>query len=286
MSQLPLFDQTTPPVPVSKQAETQRQPHLLGTRPPPQLAPGTRWCVHESEALSVGYTLIRRRRKSIGLQVNENGLRISAPSWASQSHIDQAITQKSAWIIRKLSEWEDRKAKLALGQAQWRDQGRIPYLGVHISLKLVADQREVCFEGHPLEPEHTHCLKLPLAHDASSDRIQDLCHAWLQQQAKQYFEQRLHHFAAQSPKPLNRWRLAGPAKRWGSCSSEGVIMLNWRLIHFSKPIIDYVIAHEVAHLKEMNHGPAFWREVERLMPDFAQARQRLKTHDPGSLPLL
>lgn len=286
MSQLPLFDHHAPFITTPKKPSHTPTLSSRLTSPPINLAPEAQWRHYKADALQIGYVLLRRRRKTIGLQVNENGLRISAPSWATTAQIDQAIHQKSEWILRKLQEWEDRKLKLALAQTQWCEGGRIPYLGVHIRLSLDPALRETTFEGELTKPSHQHVLRLPLQVEASSDRIQDATHVWLQQQATGYFEQRLQFFLARSSKTLTRWRLASPAKRWGSCSSDGVIMLNWRLIHFNKAIIDYVIAHEVAHLKEMNHSPAFWREVERLMPDFATVRQQLRAHDPGSLPLL
>lgn len=229
---------------------------------------------------------MRSRRKSVGLSVSENGLRITAPPWVSLAQIDKAIDSKANWILKKLTEWETRKSQLAIGQSQWCQGGRIPYLGIQITLNLNPQERQSTFGGDLKAPVSNAVLTLPLTPEADSDRIQDHTHAWLQQQATWYFEERLGHFVLSSPKPLKRWRLAGPAKRWCSCTSDGTIMLNWRLIHFPKPIIDYVIAHEVAHLKEMNHSRAFWQEVERLMPDFAAARQQLKNHDPGSLPLL
>src|SRR5690606_804020 len=85
---------------------------------------------------------------------------------------------------------------------------------------------------------------------------------------------------------IRRWRLSSAATRWGSCSSDGNIMLNWRLIHFEPDIIDYVIAHEIAHLREMNHSKDFWREVGLILPGFERARDALRQHAPGSLPLI
>src|SRR5690606_9679964 len=105
-------------------------------------------------------------------------------------------------------------------------------------------------------------------------------------QAQAWFGPRLEYFLEKGGLCINRWRLSSAATRWGSCSSDGNIMLNWRLIHFPPEAIDYVIAHEVAHLRELNHSPRFWQEVGKLMPDFEKARNVLKTHAPDTLPLL
>ena len=83
---------------------------------------------------------------------------------------------------------------------------------------------------------------------------------------------------------LGRVGLSAARTRWGSCSPEGKILLSWRLIHFPLHIIDYVIAHEVAHLKELNHGPRFWTTVERLLPGHQAARDELRRYPDGLLP--
>ncbi|MCV6902702.1 MAG: M48 family metallopeptidase, partial [Achromobacter xylosoxidans] len=108
--------------------------------------------------------------------------------------------------------------------------------------------------------------------------------AWLQQRAGAWFGARLAHFLQISGLKIRRWRLSSAATRWGSCTSDGNIMLNWRLIHFAPAIIDYVIAHELAHLREMNHSQDFWREVGQILPDFEEAKNVLRRHDPASLP--
>ena len=70
-----------------------------------------------------------------------------------------------------------------------------------------------------------------------------------------------------------RLSLSSAATRWGSASADGSIRLNWRLVHFGLPVIDYVVAHELAHLREMNHSPAFWDVVRSVLPDYERARR-------------
>src|SRR5690606_2426701 len=124
------------------------------------------------------------------------------------------------------------------------------------------------FEGNADAPRTGDILRLPLPEDADPDRIRDSAGAWLQHRARIDFARRLAHFLALSGQSLDRWALSSATSRWGSCTSGRRIRLNWRLIHFQPHLIDYVVAHEVAHLRVMNHGPAFWRELARLYPDF------------------
>lgn len=251
------------------------------------LPKNTRWQHSTINNQCVRFILKRSNRKSIGLRISDAGLIITAPTWAVKSHIDEALVQKADWITRKLQERSERLAQQAMSHTVWQEGGKLPYLGVPITLQLNPLLTGMVFSGDATAPKPEDRLCLHLETEADSQRVQDLCHSWLQQQAKRDLTHRLHGFLEKCSysSHFSKLRLASPAKRWGSCSSNGTIMLNWRLIHFAPAIIDYVVAHEVAHLKEMNHSQRFWQEVERLLPDFYSARQQLKQFDPTSLPL-
>ena len=114
--------------------------------------------------------------------------------------------------------------------------------------------------------------------------MRDMTQAWLQSRAALWFDLRIKYFLSKTGLSIRRWRLSSAATRWGSCTSDGNIMLNWRLIHFSPMVIDYVIAHELAHLREMNHSQDFWTEVQQLYPDYHTAKQMLQRHTPEGVP--
>lgn len=258
---------------------------LTPDTPPPGLPPGTRWQTLDLNGWTLDYTLRRARRKTIGLHIRDTGLAIQAPAWATRTQIEDAIRQRSAWIRDKLQDRERRLELLALQADQWRPGGRIPYLGVAIELQLDG-ARPAHYEGDPAAPATGDRLYLPLPNGAEPDRIQDRAQAWLQARARIDFEIRLQHCLQQAGQSIMGWGLSSAQGRWGSCTSQKRIRLNWRLIHFDPALIDYVVAHEVAHLKEMNHGPDFWREVERLCPDFRAARDALRHQIPDTLPLI
>ncbi len=98
----------------------------------------------------------------------------------------------------------------------------------------------------------------------------------LKRQARSLFAERLAYFERQHACVPVRWSLTSARTRWGSCSPGGHVRLNWRLIHCPVPVIDYVIAHELAHLEELNHGPRFWARVEVLYPDWRRERKVLR----------
>ena len=150
--------------------------------------------------------------------------------------------------------WTEHYPELGTGPISFRDS---------ISPEFYALEREAL-------------LHLPLPEAATEAQWRDLTQAWLQAQAREHFAQRLAHFAAKLGVAPPRLRLSSAKGRWGSASSSGVVSLNWRLMHFSPVLIDYVVAHEVAHLREMNHGPDFWALVGTLQPGYETAREALK----------
>lgn len=251
------------------------------------LPPGARWRELLCAGQAIRFMLLRSHRRSIGFRICEDGLRITAPAWASLKQIDDAVQTKSAWITRKLSDWQSRHAALAAEPDCWRAEGLFPYLGQPVRILLAAPALHFSHPGNDLATAGSTqpgSLYLPLAADTNSTSICNTVQAWLQQRARELFSLRIGHFERRTGLRVRHWRLSAANTRWGSCSSDGRIMLNWKLIHCAPDIIDYVIAHEMAHLREMNHSAAFWHEVGQIMPTYEQARARLKQHDPRRLP--
>jgi predicted metal-dependent hydrolase len=257
---------------------------IIPTPCPSALPEAARWRVVPTPQQAIGFMLLRSRRRTIGFVVTDDGLRVTAPNWVTLKQVDEAVVEKAKWILSKLRDWHNRKEQLALSQTRWQAGGELPYLGTRIVLQLGSRERKSALAGDADAPQDGDALCLALPADAESPRIRDAAQAWLQQRAGVWFGARLGHFLQISGLKISRWRLSSAATRWGSCTSDGHIMLNWRLIHFAPSIIDYVIAHELAHLREMNHSSNFWTEVGQILPDFENARDVLRRHDPATLP--
>ena len=120
-------------------------------------------------------------------------------------------------------------------------------------------------------------LHVGLPQTAEPAQIRDAVQSWLQRQALALFDERCRHFAPRLGVRIKRLRLSSATTRWGSATADGTIRLHWRLLHFALPTIDYVVAHELAHLREMNHSPAFWDVVRSVLPDYERARGALKS---------
>jgi predicted metal-dependent hydrolase len=214
----------------------------------------------------VSYEIKRARRRSIGMVVGVEGLSVRAPRWVSPVDIETALRAKERWICNKLVEQRERAHKQQSAQIDWREGATVPYLGE--SVVLVLDPR---VSGAVLQEPGVSQGAPSLPGVA-----QRTVHAWLQREAMAAFMPRVAHFAQQLSVNVAKVRLSSAKTRWGSASVDGSIRLHWRLIHFSAYIIDYVVAHELAHLREMNHSPRFWDTVRSVMPEFDGARDQLR----------
>ena len=229
---------------------------------------------------TVGYALKRVRRRSIGFIVGTEGLCVNAPSWVGTRDIETALHEKANWILGKLHQQQERGRRLQSARVDWRDGVTIPFLGQTVVVVLDA-RGGITPSGAVLDAsagDGAPCrLHTGLPSNATPEQIRDVVQSWLQRQAKRVFAERCEHYAAQIGVRYRRLSLSSAQTRWGSASADGSIRLSWRLIHFGLPSIDYVVAHELAHLREMNHSPRFWEVVRSVVPDYQRTREVLKT---------
>jgi predicted metal-dependent hydrolase len=151
---------------------------------------------------------------------------------------------------------------------QITDGVRLPMLGEALQVRLALGSNRAIWSA-PGEAALTLCLRSPS--DAGR-----LLEKTLRERARALFAERLAHYAQQLALPVPPLALSAARTRWGSCSTRSGIRLNWRLIHFPREIVDYVVVHELAHLREMNHSPRFWAVVGQFYPNYRAARSELK----------
>jgi predicted metal-dependent hydrolase len=229
----------------------------------------------------VAYEFKRARRRSIGMVVGVDGLTVRAPRWVSPADIEVALRAKERWICTKLHEQRERAHKQVSARIDWREGAAVPYLGDTVILVLDPQATGARLHHPPsdspgLPGVGQKTLYLGLPQDASPDQIRDVVQLWLHREARAIFAVRVQHFAQKLGVQVTRVSLSSAKTRWGSASVDGSIRLHWRLIHFGLDIIDYVVAHELAHLKEMNHSPQFWEVVRSILPQFDDARDQLR----------
>jgi predicted metal-dependent hydrolase len=235
---------------------------------------------------TVAYRFERGRRRTIGFVVGADGLVVRAPRWTPTYEVELALQEKAPWITRKLGEARERHARQEGARIEWRDGATLPYLGGVIAVQLDPSHTFTAV-GAQLDPAliegedvsvggSVQRLRLGLPRSATPEQIRDAVQAWLMRQAKAYFKSRLDHFAPLLQVQWKRLGLSNASTRWGSARVDGAIRLNWRLIHCTPAVVDYVVAHELSHLRVMDHSAQFWQTVESVVPDYAHLRGQLK----------
>jgi predicted metal-dependent hydrolase len=216
----------------------------------------------------VDCVLVRRfGRRGVGLRVDANGLTVSAPSTMPLARIEALARESERWIVRKVAEWSARRVPAM----EWNHGARLPYLGGGLELQIARGARAVA-------------VALPGAlrvatRDGSKDSIRRAVVAWYKRAARTHLEARLADLARRAGLSVPKLFISSALARWGSCNSRHEVRLAWRLVKAPCELIDYVICHELAHLRHMDHSAAFWREVERQCPGYAALRERLFATD-------
>ncbi|WP_395402514.1 M48 family metallopeptidase [Pseudoduganella sp. UC29_106] len=160
------------------------------------------------------------------------------------------------------------------------DGARLPYLGGEVTLRLYhAPRNRTDFDPETME------LSMGLVQGATEHLLKERVKNWFKQQAEGLFAQRLDLYATRLGVQYSSFSLSNADTRWGSCTVQRVIRLNWKLMHFSLPLIDYVVAHELAHILEMNHSPRFWAHVGRIYPQYDEAKNLLRRRAQELTPL-
>ena len=284
----PRAREVLPPPPPLFKAPPERPPAVLKAppaRPPLAVPPGAPIALPVPPAPdgtplrsiqlgthTVSYVLRRSTRRSIGFMIDDDGLRVTAPRRLTLAEIDNGIRAKQRWIITKLKErGERRSVREQRAPLAWVDGALLPYLGADITLRLHPAARSHCqFDALTRE------LSVGVAPGLSEWQLQERVRLWFQTEAKRLFRERMDHYAERMGVQYTSLALSSAGTRWGSCTFQGAIRLNWRLIHYPLALIDYVVAHELAHLREMNHSPRFWAMVGTVYPDYDGAKAALR----------
>ncbi len=230
-------------------------------------------------ATVVSYFLTRVKRRSIGFVIGSDGLVVRAPRWVPIYEIEAALQEKSRWITRKLLETKEGQSRRSERQINWANGVCFPYLGQE--MQLVLDPAHAFSDaGASLSEESGKLLlKVALPDYAVASQIRDFAQAWLMRRARDNFISRLDHFAPQLGVKWVKLSLSNAKTLWGTASATGAIRLNWRLIHCRQEVVDYVVVHELSHLRVMNHSPHFWETVRSVMPDYPERKNQLRSQE-------
>lgn len=217
---------------------------------------------------AVDYSLVRRRgRRGVGLKVDAGGLTVSAPLSIPLAHIEKMVRESESWVMGKLDVWRTRQVPMQ----SWDEGTRLPYLGEWLVLRIVAGARA---SAEAAQGE----LRVAVAR-TGEEAIRRAVVTWYRKAALVHLAHRAFVFSTIARLAPPRVMLSSANSRWGSCNSRREVRFSWRLVKARPALVDYVVCHELAHLRHMNHSREFWSEVERLCPDYRALRDELQACD-------
>jgi len=195
-----------------------------------------------------------KRRRTLGLTVTPHQVRIHAPSWTPRAEIEHYVLRQHDWLKRAWTRMQARAPQPAAEPlAGVRYLGRVLALDVRASLFCEVRRHA------PLDAD-----------------IASLVREWLHSQATAVLAWRLQRIARRAGRQPRRFALSNAQTQWGSCTRRGHVRLNWRLVQAPLAVIDYVAAHELAHLVHLDHSPRFWAQVAEWCPDALARRAELR----------
>jgi hypothetical protein len=213
----------------------------------------------------VEFRFQRRRRRTIAVKVSEHGLAVSAPLRAPWREVEGFLHEKAHWILRKL----DERAAAGAPRTIFGEHGEtLPLHGREVVLVVAQAKPAASLLGAE--------LRLSVPHPERRGAVRGLLLGWLKARALAALAPRVAHYAARVSLPAPPLALSNARTQWGVCMASGRIRLSWRLVHLEPELADYVVAHEVAHLVELNHSARFWALVEWLYPHWREARERIE----------
>ena len=219
----------------------------------------------------VAVTVIRssNRRRTIAVGIGPGGIRVQAPVATSESAVLELLQQRQAWLVRHLQADSLRKSALELATGS-----RMLFRGEHLTLRVeTVPGRRV----RVTRIADVVVLQVPAAMTESerSAAVERAILSWYRKQAVEVLPALVDRWAAICTATPERVIIRDQRRRWGSCGPDGTIRLNWRLILLAPPLADYVVVHELAHLRHRHHQAAFWEEVARYIPDHRERRKQL-----------
>ena len=206
--------------------------------------------------------LVRSKRKTLSLIVEPDGtLTVRAPLRMKEADIWGFIEAKKNWIKRK----QAQALKDVPVPLRFVDGEKFLYLGQEIPLRIIQDgQPALVMDG---------VFKLTKSAQPQAEAYLD---KWYRKQARKVITERISHFARNHDFAVRKIRISSARTRWGSCSSKGTLSFTWRLVMAPMEIIDYVVVHELCHLKELNHSKSYWERVAAILPDYKIRRKWLR----------
>lgn len=223
---------------------------------------------------TIPYTLTTsHRRKTLSISVDQHGVSVISPSDVELKKVESTLHKKASWIIKQLADFNEMHGTVK--QRSFLSGEKLPYLGRYYRLKVIkTNTRKPTFRFD----QGRFFAELP--EEKNEDEYRDLLLPlyvdWVKQRAEKFTIDRIQRFTLKLQEEPKQIIIKDQDQRWGSCTPSGKILLNWRIFLAPVSVIDYVLAHEMVHLKHMNHSKEFWETVRMLLPDYEQRKEWLR----------
>ena len=221
---------------------------------------------------TINYRLKQSYRiRGIRLEIrHDTGLTVVVPRNFKQGQVQDILQKKASWILRHLPDLKPVQMPLFSKEV---DHGeKISYMGKNVELVIVSNGSK---SSSAELKDHRICIYL----NGRQGSVARVLEHWYRSQAEMVFTQKADFHKENMGLGYHSIHIRGQKTRWGSCSPSGNLSLNWKLLLAPEPVIDYVIIHELAHLKHMNHSQKFWDFVSRYCPDWKKHRKWLIMHE-------
>ena len=222
----------------------------------------------EGMSLRLSYHLMRskKRRKTISLHIKEDGrIVVYTPYHTPKWEIEKFIKEKQRWIVKKISEKERRIKEV---EKAFVPGEKFLYLGEWYPLEIQG-------AGNREPPLKLAFGKFILHHDHITD-ARDLFAYWYKREAKEKITERIDYYSRRFQLFPEGIKITSARSRWGSCSRDNRLCISWRIIMASLPVIDYILIHELVHIREKNHSRKFWSTLESVFPEYRKHRHWLR----------
>jgi predicted metal-dependent hydrolase len=207
--------------------------------------------------------LIRSKRRTIALIIERDGsFTVRAPMRAPHAAIETFIQQKADWITRTR---ENIKSIEPIVGKQYTDGEKFLFLGSSFDLKLVELQK------HPLHFDSGFTLRR-----SAQPKGEQVFTRWYKEHALEIISERVKQYSQQYTFMPKQVKISSAKTRWGSCSPDGTLNFTWRLVMAPLDVIDYVVVHELVHLRVKDHSSKFWKAVESICPEYKNQRKWLR----------
>ncbi|OWZ82748.1 M48 family metallopeptidase [Natranaerobius trueperi] len=223
---------------------------------------------HKGELIDI--TIQKRNRKTMELQVTlEGNVRILAPKNISDDDIQNWVRSRGDWVVSKMKYFQDIKEQYT--DKQFKVGEQLYFLGKPYTLNIF-------FCDHENKVELTDNEIQVYTKSEEKEVVRETLRNWYFNQTHKLIEERIRYFQKYFKEQPTKIMVKEQKKRWGSCTSQNALYFNWRISMAPKEVLEYLVVHEMCHLKHKNHGKNFWNCVATILPDFKWRRDWLKVN--------